>query len=137
MKIRFALLLVLLFGFVFVGTAFAMQTEPPVTTEQIILLGSVASVVTFLLKVLVSYASFHPSRVVVNLILFAVSGFFAVQWSGAVFPPLPSDVGLLWQWLNDLMALAAPILGTAGFIYNLLYEKVIVPLTAKYIKAKA
>lgn len=104
---------------------------------QIILIGLVATGITWLLKVAASYANYKPSRVVINVVLYVVSAILAVAWSGAVvpsFPPFDSNigafVGLLWQYLNAWIALAAPVLGTASLIYNLLYEKVVVPAFA-------
>lgn len=109
--------------------------------QQIILIGLVATALTWLLKVAVSYANYKPSRVVINVVLYAISALLAVGWSGAQIPGFPSFdanigayVGLLWQYLNDWIALAAPVLGSATLIYNLLYEKVVVPAFAKVSK---
>jgi len=102
--------------------------------SQIILLGLLASALTWLFKLLAAYAKVKPSRLVVNVVLYAIAIAFAVAWSGAVLPSFPTfggDVALfaqaLWQYINDWVALGAPILGSATLIYNLLYERVALP----------
>lgn len=105
--------------------------------EQIILIGLIASLLTFGLKIAATYVNYKPSRVVVNIVLYFVSAGLALLWAGAVlptFPPFDPNIGGLWEYLNAWMALAAPILGSATLIYNLLYEKVVVPAFAKFRK---
>jgi len=104
------------------------------SSEQIILIGLIASAITFGLRALATYAKYKPGRVVVNIVLYIVSAFLAVQWTGAAlptFPPFDANIGVfvvaMWQYLNEWVALGAPILGSATLIYNLLYEKVVVP----------
>ncbi len=110
-------------------------------TEQMILLGLLASAVTLLLRALVTYANYHPGRVVVNVFLYVISAGMALLWADATFPTWPAFdadiaafVAAIWQYLNEWVALGAPILGTASLIYNLLYEKVVVPLWARLAK---
>lgn len=109
--------------------------------EQIILIGLVATAITFGLRVLATYANYHPGRVMVNIVLYIVSTGLALAWSTAAVPTwppfggdVPGFVAALWQYLNDWIALGAPILGTASLIYNLLYERVALPLWAKLAK---
>lgn len=108
---------------------------------QLIFLGLIASVLTFALKVLASYLNYKPSRVVMNVILYIISAGAAFAWAGVVWPAAPvctidiaSCVTSVWDWLNNLIALAAPIMGSATLIYNILYEKVIVPAAEKLMK---
>lgn len=109
--------------------------------SQIIIIGMAASVLTWLLKLLASYANYKPSRLAINVVLYGVASALALLWSGAVIPTLPQwggDVPVfvtaLWQYINAWVALGAPILGSATLIYNLLYEKVIVPLKVRWFK---
>jgi len=109
--------------------------------DQIILIGLIASLITFGLKIAVMYANFHPNRVVVNVGLYVVSAVLAVSWAGAVlptWPPFDPNIGVfvaaLWLYLNAWIALAAPVMGSATLIYNLLYEKVVVPVFARFAK---
>ena len=111
------------------------------STDQIILVGLIASALTFGLRVLTTYANYRPGRVVVNIVLFVVSAGLALLWSGAAlpsFPPFDPNIGVyvaaVWQWANDLVALGTPILGAATLIYNLLCAKVVVPLFARFTK---
>lgn len=117
-----------------VAAAGFRQTAPPISVENLALLGAVASILTFIFSTLLTYGKIQIGRVWANIILFAVSLLLAVKWAGLAFPPLPSDVGGLYDWLNSLLLLVMPILGTASFIYNLLYSKVVVPLTVRLIK---
>jgi hypothetical protein len=111
------------------------------SSEQIILIGLIASAITFGLKIFATYANYRPGRVVVNIGLYVVSAALAVMWSGAVlpgFPPFDTNiaafVAALWGWLNTWIALAAPVFGSATLIYNVLYEKVVVPAFARLAK---
>lgn len=109
--------------------------------EQIIFIGLIASAITFVLRALASYANYHPGRVVINIGLYVVSAGLAFLWSGAVAPTFPSFdsniavfIAAVWAYLNEWIALAAPIMGSASLIYNLLYEKVVMPLWARFAK---
>lgn len=111
------------------------------STEQIILLGLLASAITLVLRALVTYANYHPGRVVINIFLYVLSASLALLWADATFPTwpafdadIPAFIAALWQYLNALVALGAPILGTASLIYNLLYTKVVVPVWARLAK---
>lgn len=114
------------------------------TENQIILLGLLASVVTYVLRALSNWFGYKPGRGLVNTILFAIAAGFAVAWSGASFPdfPKPADVDVLvyaqalWTWLNNLVALGSPIMGSAGLIYNLLYDRVAIPEAVKKLLQK-
>ena len=112
------------------------------SSDQIIIIGLIASAITFGLKGLASYFNYRPGRVVVNIGLYGVSAALAVAWSVTVWPSWPpfdgnigAFVAAIWQYLNALMLAAAPVLGSATLIYNLLYEKVILPLTSRLFKS--
>ena len=107
--------------------------------SQIIIIGLIASALTFGLRILANQFNVHPSRVGLNVALYVVSAVLAVFWTAVtfpMFPPFGGDVavfvGALWQWVNALVLLAAPIMGSATLIYNLLYEKVVVPVWARF-----
>lgn len=109
--------------------------------EQIILIGLVASAITFGLRIAATYANWRPGRVAVNIGLYVVSVGLALSWANAAlptWPPFDGDIPLfaaaVWQYVNDWIALGAPILGSASLIYNLLYEKVVVPVWARLAK---
>lgn len=111
------------------------------TGEQLILIGLVASAITLVLRVLATYGNVRPGRVVVNIFLYLLSGGLALAWTDVTFPTWPvfdGDVAafaaLVWQFINDLVGVAAPVFGTATLIYNLLYEKVVVPVWARFTK---
>jgi hypothetical protein len=113
----------------------------PMSPDQIILIGLIASAITFGLRIAATYANYHPGRVAVNIGLYVVSAGLALAWTAATvpaWPPFDGNIavffGALWQWLNDLVALGAPIMGTASLIYNLLYDKVIVLVWARLAK---
>jgi len=104
------------------------------SSEQILLIGLIASAITFGLRVLATYANYKPGRAVVNIGLYVVAVCLAVFWSGAALPTFPAfdaDIGAfvaaVWGYVNAWVALGAPILGAATLIYNLFYEKVVVP----------
>lgn len=110
--------------------------------SQIIIIGLCASALTLFLKLLASYGDIKPSRIVVNIVLYGISVIFAVAWSKVSLPTtpgyggdIPAYVSALWNYLNAWIALGAPILGSATLIYNLLYEKVVVPLKVKLFKS--
>lgn len=137
MKKIIASLLVLVVLAVFAFPVFASgagQVDDVVTAEQVILLGAVATALTFVFRLLFQYFKVQIGRVWVNVILFGVSLFFAGTWANLAFPPLPVEIGGYWDWLNASALLIMPIFGVASFIYNLLYSKVLMPLTVKLIK---
>jgi len=130
-----ALLVVAILAMVIAIPVMALQdTPPPVTEQNLILLGAVAAALTFGLRILATYANVKIGRVVMNVILFVISWIFAGSWAGLDFPSIPSDVGEVYNWLNACLLLITPILGTASLIYNILYNKVVMPLTAKLAK---
>jgi len=109
--------------------------------EQIILIGLIASLLTWGLKILATYANYKPSRITINVILYLVSVFLALSWAGAAipnFPPFDGNIGAfataLWDYFNAWIAVAAPIVGSATLIYNILYERVMMPAFAKLKK---
>jgi hypothetical protein len=99
--------------------------------NQIILIGLVASALTFALRILATYGKINLNRVTVNILLYVVSGALAVVWTSPELPPFAGDVA---GWIAAVFALAAPVVGLATLVYNLLYEKVVAPVWGKFSK---
>ena len=99
--------------------------------EQMIFLGIVASALTWVLRTLATYANIHLGRLLVNIVLFVVSGALAVAWLKPALPPFSTDIA---AWVMALIQLASPIIAFAALIYNALYSQVVVPLTARFAK---
>lgn len=99
--------------------------------SQIIVLGLVASVITFFLRILAIHLNYKPGRLVVNIVLFVVSAVLAVVWLKPALPPFTDDIG---GFVAALLQLAAPIVGFATLIYNALYSQVVVPTFARLAK---
>ena len=101
------------------------------TPEQIILIGIVASAITFLLRALFTYFNVSLGRLTVNILLYIVAAVLAVVWTHPALPPFSGDVA---GWVSAVFQLAAPVVGLAALVYNALYSQVIVPLWAKMAK---
>ena len=107
------------------------------TPEQIILVGLIASALTLVLKLLAQWAGYVPGRAPLTIVLYVIAFVLAGVWNGISFPPFPpftdpvSFAAAVLQFAADVLALAAPVVGLATLIYNLLYEKVVVPAVRK------
>jgi hypothetical protein len=107
------------------------------TSEQIVFVGLLASAITLGLKLLANWFDYRPGRGLLTVALYLVSLGLAGLWTGIFLPPFPpfSDpltfAAAVLAFVADLLALAAPVLGLATLIYNLLYEKVVVPLSIR------
>jgi len=101
------------------------------TPEQTIFVGILASAITFLLRLLATYANIHVGRLIVNIVLFIVAAVVAVAWARPTLPPFSGDIG---AFIVALFQLAAPVVGVATLVYNALYSQVVVPLWAKFAK---
>jgi hypothetical protein len=105
--------------------------------EQIMFIGFVATAITLALKLLAQWGGYTPGRAPLTILLYAVSLVLGGIWTGVYLPPFPpfadpvSFVGAALQFVADLLAMLAPVVGIATLIYNLLYEKVVVPAVAK------
>lgn len=111
------------------------------TNEQMILLGLIATALTFVLRQISIWFNYVPSRAVVNIGLFAIALGLALNWTPVdlpTFPPYvdPSQfVGALLVYLGEILAVASPVVGVATLVYNVLYDKVVLPLTV-YLRRK-
>ena len=111
------------------------------TSEQVFFVGLLASALTFGIKLLAQWFGFNPGRAAVTVFLYLVALVLAGIWSGIALPPFPpfadpvSFVAAVFAFVADVLASAAPVVGLATLIYNLLYEKVIVPVSARLLRA--
>lgn len=110
------------------------------TPEQIMLIGFIATALTLGLKLLAQYFKYVPGRAPLTIVLYVVSLILGGLWTGVylpVFPPFVDPVtfvAAVLQYVSALLALAAPVVGVATLIYNLLYEKVVVPAVNRIFK---
>jgi len=107
------------------------------TSEQIMLIGFIATALTLALKLLAQYFKYVPGRAPLTIALYVISLLLGWLWTGFVLPAFPPFVDVLTfaagvlQFISDLLAMIAPVVGIATLIYNLLYEKVVVPAIVK------
>ena len=110
--------------------------------EQVLLVGMIASAITFVLKLLADWFGFKPGRGPLTIVLYVVALGLSGLWTGVFIPQFPpstdpvSFAGAVLKFIADLLAMAAPVVGLATLIYNLLYENVVVPLANKFAQAK-
>ena len=105
---------------------------------QIALLGGIATVIVFALKILADRVGWSPQRGWLTGFLFAVAVALAAAWQLPVFPGFPiygEDVavfaGALVTWLAGCLAAISPIVAFATLIYNTLGKMVFEKLAAK------
>jgi len=91
--------------------------------EQLVMIGVVASVVTQALRLLSSHFGYTPSRLVTNVGLFVLSIGLAVAFFG--LPLVGGDDPFLLT--QDLLQAALAVVGSAGLIYNIFLDKVLLP----------
>ena len=138
MKTRMSSVLLLIVLFV----SFAMMAFAPMVTvraqeggvdlseSQLVMVGLIASALTWVLKILVS-RGYQPKKEHVAIGLYVVSFFASVGFTPVVIPPFPpfsdapSFVGALLGYIGQLLAVASPIAGMAFLIYNLLLQRVL------------
>ena len=118
---------------------FALQTEPPggVSEGQLVIIGLVASTVLWVLRLVVK-AGYNPSREVIAIALYVIAFFLAVWFTPITYPPFPpfSDaptfIASLLSWLASVLSVASPVAGLAYLIYNVLLQRVLESLRAKF-----
>jgi hypothetical protein len=107
------------------------------TPEQIMLIGFIATALTLVLKLLAQYFGYVPGRGPLTVLLYVISFVLGGLRTGVylpVFPPFVDPitfVAAVLQFVADLLAMIAPVVGIATLIYNVLYEKVVVPAIVK------
>lgn len=93
------------------------------TSEQILLVGLVASALTQILKFLAVRFGYNPSQEVVNIALFVVAVGLAAAFGLPALEPTTDPA----QLATLLLQAAAMVVGVATLVYNLLLEKVVYP----------
>lgn len=102
------------------------------------LVGFLATAITLAVRLLAQNGGVKIGRVAINIVLYAVALLLSGAWTGVYLPPFPpfSDPitfgAAVLQFVAEVLANAAPVVGLATLIYNLLYEKVVVPFTARF-----
>ena len=110
--------------------------------EQIMLVGFIATALVLALKLLAQWFGYVPGRGPLTVLLYVISFVLGGIWTGVYLPPFPpsadpvSIVANVLQFVADLLAMLAPVAGIATLIYNLLYEKVVVPAIKKVNELK-
>ena len=97
-----------------------MQLSP----ENLVVIGLVASVITQALRLLANHYGWKAPREAVNIALFAIAAGLAVAFFG--LPQIggsdPAD------FVGSLLQAAAAVFGAAVLIYNVLLDKVLLPV---------
>ena len=94
------------------------------SVENLVVIGLVASVVTQALRLLANRFGYKAPREVVNIALFAIAAGLAVAFFGLpeVGGADPAD------FVGTLIQAAAAVFGSAVLIYNVLLDKVLLPV---------
>lgn len=97
---------------------------------QLFVVGLVASLILEVLKAIYKMG-WKPSKEVIAIGLYIVSLVIAAVFSGAGLPSFsafsdaPTFVSALLEFIGQLLAMAAPIVGLAYLIYNVILKRVI------------
>jgi hypothetical protein len=91
------------------------------TVTQITLLGTAASVITQLLRLLANKFGWKPGREMVNIGLFVLALGIGVFWFG--IPVIGGDDPFILS--TEILQAALSVVGAAGLIYNVLLNKVL------------
>jgi len=89
---------------------------------QLVMIGVIASVVTQGLRLVANKFGFKPSRLVVNVGLFVLSIGMAIWFFG--LPVVGGDDP--FQLTQAVLQAALAVVGSAGLIYNIFLDKVLV-----------
>ena len=108
----------------------AQEGDPVLTEAQLVIVGLIASALTWGLNVAMS-KGWQVKREHVAIGLYVISFFAAIGFTPLTFPAFPpfSDaptfIGAVFTFIGALLALASPIAGMAYLIYNLLLKRVL------------
>ena len=131
MKVKSLMLFVVLAAVFTMALAPMGQEEGPVLTEaQLVVIGLVASALTWGIKVAVS-KGWQPKKEHVAIGLYVVSFVLAIAFTSLTFPAFPpftdapSFVTAVLQYIGLLLAIASPVAGMAYLVYNVLVKRVL------------
>jgi membrane protease YdiL (CAAX protease family) len=142
MKVRKSLLglfvLILVFVLLTVAAAPMRQGEEPALTEaQLVIVGLIASALTWVFKLIVS-RGYEISREWMAVALYGISFLVAILFTPLAFPPFPVGCGdgptcvsAFLSWVASLLTLATPVVGVAYLIYNIFLKRVLEGLILK------
>jgi len=91
--------------------------------DNLIIVGVLASVLTQGLRLIAEYFGYVPSKIVINVVLFALSIGLGIAFFGV--PVVGPDV------VAGLVSAGVQIAGSALLIYNVLLDKVLMPPASK------
>jgi len=94
-----------------------MELDP----EKLVLIGFVASIVIWLIRLVVAYFGIDISRFWVTVVAFVVSIALGFLWT-PVGPPPMGDPLALASWVVQT---AVAVLGMATLVYNVLLQKIL------------
>jgi len=97
------------------------------TPDQLVIIGLLASGLTALLKFLLNWKGYQPTKVVLTTVVGVLSVALAILFD---IPQLPIYADLL-QYVGEWLALLSAYVGAATLIYNYIIDKVL-----DYVKAK-
>lgn len=106
------------------------QEGGALTEAQLVIVGLVASALTWVLKLAVS-RGWRPTREAIAIGLYVVSFFTAILFTSLAFPAYPpftdapTFIAALFTYIGLLLQLASPIAGIAYLIYNVLLKRVL------------
>lgn len=104
--------------------------EPALTEAQLVIVGLVASALTWIYKLIVS-RGYQLSREHVAIALYVVSFLVAILFTPLAlpaFPPFadaPSFIAALLTYIAMLLTLATPVVGVAYLVYNIFLKRVL------------
>ena len=113
--------------------------EPTLTEAQLVIVGLVASALTWIYKLIVS-RGYQISREHMAIGLYVISFIVAILFTPLTFPAFPpftdapTFVAALLNYVAVLLTLAAPIVGVAYLVYNIFLKRVLDGTAAKLKK---
>ena len=139
-KIMFVLLSVIALAALMVSPVFALQGETGDVTDpvQLFLIGLIASVIVYVIKLISSrMPNVSIKREWLTIFLYSIALGLSALWQGILLPTFPvftdpvTFMSGLLRWLADILVAIGPSVGFATLIYNVLLARVLDGLAAK------
>ena len=133
MKVRVRSLFILVVLVVLLTVAAApmrQDGEPTLTEAQLVIVGLIASALTWVLKLIIS-RGYNPPREQMAIGLYVVSFAVAILFTPMTFPAFPpfvdapTFVAALLNYIVMLLTLATPVVGVAYLVYNIFLKRVL------------